>query len=593
LKYLDVEAVLYETDAAGFALVVGESSHPFSELAADFNANMRPLGFRISLELGIPAGSRLVHDVVSWKDELWLTHEPLPELELNRLLALVSSRLPDGWLSANAASGGWTFQSAFELSDGDKEGIRGAFAQLRLPGSLELSTGAAIPATRTTSGGPAQFDLITSREIPPGLGTIRRLVERDEEHWRDFLARRDERRVEPLRPSDPNVLGCLFDAADDSDVSLSELVTLYDRIDVVATPARMGDTLKRLGISVAELQELVALKRLRLVLPQSALHYVSRPIEAAFEAHPDSVILSRALGARVVEHGQHKDPLLYGPFAITQRIELLKALLAASGELPVREVLAAYADLIGRQHSFFTGRGAQGSMTSGVGPLLANIMQRRTGRDHMLELMFAGSQVEWSIALGDTYVPPSYGGFSIGGHAAAAASFYGRVGKLPADPIGNRMHTVVDGLLALADVPPLEVAKNLQGGSLARFRSVAKRLLRENVEPAELAAAVAEINSDVEAYDGRLQSLRRWGVNSFTADAVQHATAAYLHHEAGFFGSLMSSWIAERIATKLPEAFKEEIALMGDTLRGLVLAPSNDAVIVRRVQQQVHDTGRH
>ncbi|MDI7047159.1 hypothetical protein QMN58_27035, partial [Escherichia coli] len=60
------------------------------------------------------------------------------------------------------------------------------------------------------------------------------------------------------------------------------------------------------------------------------------------------------------------------------------------------------------------------------------------------------------MGLGAAYVPRQMKGFDETHNASIIASHVSRSRFVPKDPLANRMHTVVDGLLAITDVPPIE-----------------------------------------------------------------------------------------------------------------------------------------
>jgi hypothetical protein len=72
------------------------------------------------------------------------------------------------------------------------------------------------------------------------------------------------------------------------------------------------------------------------------------------------------------------------------------------------------------------------------------------------------------------------------------------------------MHVVVDGLLAVSDVPPIEVARNFRSLPALRFRNLATKLMSATPSTAELEKAVEEINADVVAFEHRAKRLAKW-----------------------------------------------------------------------------------
>lgn len=594
LRYPEFEWRLY---VLGFAHYLVASCGPseVSVLAKEVD-EMRPLSCHVSFADRPPTDAVPVDIGIALSDELWMSHQPLRLVDVQRALWLAGEQLPEGDLDFDPENGRWTFSSPDLLSDEEESRVRSGLRKLGQPGTLEFAQaqrrGPPIPPSMTEQMAAADLELRSSGELRSH--SLKDLVEHDEAVWRELLNRR-ERRLLSTAGGEPVELACTWAAEDQSDVSLGELLTLYDRVDFIAPSleSRAGGILKQLGLKESEFLELVSLRKLRLILPRPVFQYEARVVQMAAEASPGSVVLSRTLAAAVIEHGQRKDPLLYGPFSSSERAALLAVLMKLSGaNHPLRAVLTSYAKSFEDQNLFFMGRGAMACITHGVGPHMANILEARTGVNRRLELMMTGAQLEWSLGLGAAYVPPVLEGFSTDQFASFIASYYGRSGRVGGasiDPVANRIHTVVNSLLVPTAVPPLEVVKNLQTGSLQRFRTVARKLMTHTANKEELEAAVTQVNDDISAYERRLERLRKYGMGALAATAIHHAVAHELHGAIGFGGSVVAMWLGEMLyehATKHSRVF-ETVASVADTLRGLILAPSLDAVIVRQVRNEV------
>ena len=60
--------------------------------------------------------------------------------------------------------------------------------------------------------------------------------------------------------------GCLYDVEHGGDSRLSELLTIYDRVDIIPERYSLEWSLKH-QVPLPDLQELVRLKRVRIILP--------------------------------------------------------------------------------------------------------------------------------------------------------------------------------------------------------------------------------------------------------------------------------------------------------------------------------------
>src|SRR3546814_13060488 len=93
-------------------------------------------------------------------------------------------------------------------------------------------------------------------------------------------------------------------------------------------------------------------------------------------------------------------------------------------------------------------------------------------------LSTSGAACEWASTLGSTLLPRDIAGFDESHNANIVASFLNREAARIPHAFGNRMQTVVDGLLAVSGMPPMDVARNFKSVQVNRLRAVANKLLR-------------------------------------------------------------------------------------------------------------------
>lgn len=91
---------------------------------------------------------------------------------------------------------------------------------------------------------------------------------------------------------------------------------------------------------------------------------------------------------------------------------------------------------------------------------------------------------------------------------------------VPVDPVTSRLHAITDGLLAVTDVPPLEVARNFNGASVARFRTLARRLMQQAPSQVEILECIEQINRETRHFEKRTERLTRWKLDALAAAAV-------------------------------------------------------------------------
>jgi hypothetical protein len=583
LRYPRFLLTLFRDRYRHYHVLVASDVEDFKTLNKEFDEEVRPATCPVHLIYDMPKDMDQLEVAKDLAAELWLLDDPLTEEDANRLLCLSSPRIPEGHLRFDTTQRTWSFKSPEALEKDVEERVEQAFRRLEFPGEPSFAVGP-MPI-KPPSHVPDQaevFRLVRSNQLGLLTPLLSRLVESDEETWRNFLNNRPSV-VPSSHPAQE--FSCLFDAADESDVQLSELLTIYDRVNLI--PGKIGvKPLGRLKTNVAELAELAAMGRVRLVLPYSVHQYDPRLVEPVAEARSDAVVLSRSLAAQTITKVQAKDPMVYGPFTSEERAELLRVLMESTADERFRTLLGSYRRLYEGQHYTFMERGATACLGFGVGAHLGDVIQLANQRDVRVELMIAGAHVEWGLGLDASYVPVTLSrDFSLEAYSRMIASYLGRVRSLPADPATDRMHQIVDGLLAVSDVPALEVAKNLKGGAIARFRGLARRLMQDHPQSEELAQALAEVNRDVRAFEQRSKRLHDWGIAALIEEGARGGIHDGLHR-----WSVPVLWLLTMVHRKLPAGAKSELAAIAKTLEGLVLSPSADAVIVSRTRREIKGT---
>jgi len=565
----------------------------FTALAEDFDKNIRPVTCNIQLSRHKPEAGVLIEEAHDYERELWLHGEPLPTPDINRLLSLSESTLPDGWIDFDNGKDAWVFRSFTSLSEDQRACVRRAAKKIGITDSLNfVEVGAPVspPTATTVAKRQGDLTLATSRQLRKVPGLLRDLVHQDEDEWRTFLARRAMQDSVALQLDTPSQFACLYDLEHCGDSRLSELLTLYDRVDIMPQ-TRSLDWSSKHQLSLADLQELVRLKRVRMILPYSVADYPGGLLEAVAEVDPSAIVFSRALASRTIIRGQQKEPLLYAPLTSAQRAAILSALSKVVAEEPYRALLDSYGRLFSVQHDMFMMRGALASLGFGVGAFLGDLFFKLRKADARFELMTCGAGIEWALGLGASYIPRDFGGYDETGNSQIIASYLGRTRQRRSDPVANRMHIITDGLLAVSGVPPLEVAKNFHSLPASRFRNVARRLLQATPSASELQEAVDQINADVKVFERRADRLAAWRIGV----PVIEAFWAAVEHEKGLFVSAGAAWLyellkdSEGLKRMIPETIRNELSDAKAILTGLATASSLDAVIVSRSRRKLEN----
>jgi hypothetical protein len=323
LRFIHPELTLklYGADWDFTLHVVNCDDGAFPALAEYFDHSVRPMTCNIRLsqqaqQVGVP-----IEEVDNYEAELWLNGEPLSTPDFNNLLSLAEPTLPDGGIDFDNTRNTWVFQSFTSLTDDEKGCVQRATTKVGIIGPVDFVE-VSLPATPPpppvsipkTQG---DLNLITNRHLKQAPGTLSDLVHQDEDEWRGFLSRRTNQEiVAPDRATSQN-FACLYDVEHCGDSRLSELLTIYDRVDIM--PERHGfEWSSKHQIPLPDLQELVRLKRVRIILPYSVADYPSTLLEAVAEVDRSSIVLSRALAAKTIEHSQMKEPFLYAPLTSGQ-----------------------------------------------------------------------------------------------------------------------------------------------------------------------------------------------------------------------------------------------------------------------------------
>lgn len=589
LAHPELTSFLYGTDCK-YAIHIIEPVNDWAELCRQFDSEIRPITVNVRLVRDPPSAKRVISSSSAF-DEAWMLNEPMPQLWVDDLLRLAAPGLPEGSLTFQFDPEGYVFQH-HGLTEADVARVDAAFRALKLPGTLRFAQLLAGPPQESiiaTPAPPTEFlDLPVSHRLHRASPTMVRLVEQDEEAWRQFVASRRDAAQPAIVPADHR-FSVLFGADDASEVRLAELLCIYDVVNVVPTYDLAW--LAKHGLDLNSFEELVALGRLKLILPVPATRYPAPLIDAAAGVDESSVMLSRRLASLTVSHGQRKDPLLYGPFSQQERIAILHAIRSLGPSSPLAPLVTTYCKLIEQQHRALFRRGASASFGSGFGMLVGEAIFAMRGIDARLELSTVGAMVEWAAALGATYVPRDFGGYDESGNATAIANYFNRTRRTTTGDVADRMHLVVDGLLTTRGLSPLDVARGMTARSFAQFRQMACGMLTAEADLDALQALVAEMNEDVRSFERRRAFLAKYHI----ASTLVGLAAVPLNNtlDSAFPGaSVLAAWLAQAGITLLRDKgmlppVDGPLGDVVDAMRGLATMTSMDAVVVARARSEL------
>ena len=365
---------------------------------------------------------------------------------------------------------------------------------------------------------------------------------------------------------------------------------IYRRVLLVAPLSGQHERmLAELRITQAELLELMRLGRVQLVCPQSLDRYPPALINAAAEAAPDAVLLSRRLAASSVIDARHRMLLVPG-CDIDQRRRMLQdlheAAARAEGDIE-RKILAAnlahFRQAWLRAEDLFNTHGAMATLWIGIGPVMARIVQEVWDTDGLLEIGAAGQNVVWAGALGATLFPVETETYSSQLWSELCASGYTGVQQQSVPVNFGKVEPVVEGLLGIEnDADVVEFARAFDASDVDRFRQIVVRLAEHNLDPDFLNVAVEALNARVRAYESRVERQARF--DAVTAVSVFAGAAAAVAGEQAL--TLASgcippgAWLAVRLTSPAGGG-----SAWRDTLRAINARTSRDAVLVSRLRR--------
>ncbi len=506
-------------------------------------------------------------------DEAWCVDEPMSYPQVNQLLSLVDSSVAEGTLDWREELG-FCFISPKVLSQEQVDRVREAASVIGI-----LVDAFIQDESRASS--PLGM-LVTRRQSKMFPASLRERLEYDEATWHCYINRERVGQQAPCLA--PPASACLIDGDAQGDVTLSELLCLYDVVNILL-PKQCGAWLTSNRLVNDDLAELCGTGRVRLVLPHGLQEYEPRLLAEVAERSPESLMLSRELAVRTIESNARKDPLTYGPLPSEFKAAVRGVLYQQFPDIAPVLVGSVNRSPMANLDFALATQGAMGLLGVGPGARLADQMQSHGGTNIWLELTLASAGVEWALGLGAAWVPRVMGNYDETGAARSVGSFWSRSSLVGGDLMANRMHTVVDGLLAISEISPIEVARSLTQADRRRFTTVAKKLFSADAPLEELHEAVEALNRQTQAFERKLERLRKWRLDTLAigvaakpfGDAIDGGTGMY-------YTSVAAGWLYELLKRRLPRSVRNEFEDMAAVMVGHCMAPSIDPVILSRTR---------
>ncbi len=492
------------------------------------------------------------------------------------------------------------------LSSDEETAIRRVHAQEGLLSKLVLR----VNTDAVGAQGPFRSEfvhgdiaLVPSRRsnIPAGAA-LRTALEADDDFWAEkrhavlgsvqYKHARDVLPAAFLRGG----LGCLVDASVFPPENIRNYLSLYNTVYLVAPLSdHMATACRALSATPRELADLLAMGRVRLLLPQAVDRYDQAWLSEVAERAPDGVLLSRRLAAATVIDTRRRCPLFYPVLGVPERRILLSTLTQFIDTLPSTEFrswMGALRDTLidawcfGEEHVH--DRGAMGTAWPSVPNLVANIYKALRGTDLSLEFWSAGAPVQWAAAMGANLFPAASASFSQATASEIVASFLSRTHHDRVPTVASSVHAVLDGVLALdGDVPLLPFARDFGSGDVERLRALVLKMAAENIDEDFLLEAIDKFNADVRAYERRPDRLRSLGILSLVAASLLSALPASspVRQFAPFAAPLLTA-----LVTLAGEEFGAKFSSVGmllDFMNGALAGQRQEAVLVARVKKDL------
>lgn len=290
--------------------------------------------------------------------------------------------------------------------------------------------------------------------------------------------------------------------------------------------------------------------------------------------------------------------MFYPPLGAGERRALLGALTKFTATLPdgdlrtwtvvLRDTLM---DSWVSAESMIHDRGAMGTMPNGVAGLTARLFHATRGKDIRLEIMTAGSSVEWASALGANLFPFASEGYTEEPAAEMVASMYGGLSHERPPTVGAEVHAVLDGILTLDnDVPVVAFAKEFGSGDIDRLRDLVLGMARWNLDPETLQDAIDKFNAEIRQYERRPDRVRSLNIVSLIAAVIAATLPAGPGTDAVRRALPISAVLMNMLLVSLGEEVVAKNASLGallDFINGRLAGQRPEAVLVSRVRKQI------
>lgn len=425
---------------------------------------------------------------------------------------------------------------------------------------------------------------------------IKLACEEDEEFWVDYrtpvFTDKDFSSKDILKKNFADASSaCFVNASMYEPVNIRNFLPLYRRV-IINMPLMENHThaLKSLCVTENELIELATRGRVQFIFPQSLNRYKQGFLNELLAAVPQSVLLSRRLALASISETRRRIPLLYPQFGTGER----RVILDLIGDLAKKnsnDFLYLIQHQLGQAWSSMerniSSRGAMGTLSHGLGPILGELYKAISGRDIQIELITAAMSVEWAATLGATYFPISSKGYSEYGAAAMCSTLYSGVNtEVSVKPTEN-IEMLMSGLLAINnDAPLLEVESIFTHSDIDRLSKLVTHYAGNINASQNLLETVNTLNADILKFESNTDRLNRYDVLGLGGVLSVGVVGMTLGTPVSATVASLGCWLANYIL-KTADPSRDPGGMVLDWLRAKNAWTTDDVVLVSRLRTKV------
>lgn len=312
----------------------------------------------------------------------------------------------------------------------------------------------------------------------------------------------------------------LLDLRFNKPISLNNYYCIFNHLTLILPPGDLQTKLDELNVTTSQIVELLAAKRLSIVLPSDVKKYPREAIETFVEANRHGVIFPRRLTTLIVNDAKRRFPILYPPLNIDQMNFLLNAIVRASKAISDPKIASYLQTLATELPTFwlspsteFPYKGTDSIAFSGLGRLLA-IVWGMTEPIKTLSLINSLLSVQIAAALGAVQLPDASSERLI----SVGTSIYSGVqtGSIP--EMQSKLEVIVNNLFTVAaDLPVTDFINAFSSADVRRLKRYISDMASSSSSLDEAADIAKAYNEDAKRFAASSDRINNLDVLGFIA----------------------------------------------------------------------------